>query len=106
MNDNRTLILSIVGTGLAVITALSLQIAGVNARIDDMRIDVAEQIATINTRIDDLRGNVNQLRAEIREDNRDLRARLRTVEIEFGKVEQRLETLERVLLPRPGPAAG
>ena len=77
--------LAIVGTGLAattiVITILSILIAGVNTRIDDVRDDVG------------------QLRDEMREDNRDMRTRLRGVEVAFGKVEQRLETLERVILP-------
>ena len=30
--------------------------------------------------------------------------RLRAVEVEFGKVDQRLATLERLLLPAPNPA--
>ena len=105
MSDTRALILTIVGTGLAVITVLSMQIAGVNTRIDDVRADVAGQIANTNTRIDDLRNDVDNLRTERRDDNRDLRTRLRAVEVAFSKVEQRLETLERVLLPPPEPAA-
>ena len=41
---------------------------------------------------------------ELRTDYRRLDDRLRAVEIAFGKVEQRLETLERVMLPAVDPA--
>ena len=40
----------------------------------------------------------------LRTDLRRLDDRLRTVEVEFGKVEQRLSTLERLHLPTPNPA--
>ena len=79
MSDTRALILTIVGTGLAVVTivvaVLSMLIAGVNTRIDDLRDDVRS--------MDDW---------------------LRAVEIGFGKVEQRLDTIERAILPAATPA--
>ncbi len=40
----------------------------------------------------------------VRTDLRRLDDRLRAVEVEFGKVEQRLSTLERLHLPSPEPA--
>ena len=42
--------------------------------------------------------------AAVRDDLRRMDDRLRAVEIAFGKVDQRLETLERLHLP--GPDAG
>ena len=42
--------------------------------------------------------------AELRTDYRRLDDRSRAVEIALGKVEQRLETLERVMLPAVAPA--
>ena len=39
--------------------------------------------------------------AELRTDVRRLDDRLRAVEVEFGKVDQRLATLERLHLPTP-----
>ena len=85
MSDTRTLVVAIVDTGLAVITVhvavMSMLIGGVNARIDDLRADVV------------------RFRSEMREDVADLRERLRAVEIGFAKIEQRLETLERAILP-------
>lgn len=62
----------IIGTILAATVALSVQMAG-------------------------LRGD----HAELRTDVRRLDDRLRVVEVEFGKVEQRLATLERLHLPTP-----
>ena len=40
----------------------------------------------------------------IETDIRNIDARLRGVEIEFGKVDQRLATLQRLHLPTPNPA--
>lgn len=65
----------IIGTILAAAVALSVQIAGLRGDLAEMRIDVR--------RLDD---------------------RLRIVEVEFGKVDQRLATLERLHLPTPNPA--
>ena len=64
-------------------------IGGVNARIDDL----SARVDRIETRMD---------RIETRLDGFD--ERLRNVEIAFGKVDQRLLTIERVVLP--GPDAG
>ena len=59
-----------IGTIVAAVIALSVQMAGI-------------------------RGDI----AEIRTDIRRLDDRLRTVEVAFAKVDQRLLTLERILLP-------
>ncbi len=66
-------------------------------------------IAGVNTRIDDMRAEMADMRADFRADMRDMRAgmaafdaRLDAVEVALGKVDQRLLTIERVVLP---PAA-
>ena len=83
-SDTRALVLTIIGTGLTVVAVLSMQIAGVNTRIDD-----------VNLRIGDLRTEIRDLRADhVRFDER-----LDAVQVAVAKVEQRLDTLERVLLP-------
>ena len=69
----------IIGVIVGAVIALSVQIAGV-------RTDQRSQFA------------------EIRTDIRRLDDRVRAVEVEFGKVDQRLATLERLHLPTPGPA--
>ena len=90
-SDTKAIIGSIVGTGLVVAGLLSAQIAAVNTRIDDL----ADRIDRIENRMD---------RIETRLDGFD--ERLRNVEIAFGKVDQRLLTLERILLPPREPAGG
>ena len=83
MSDTRTIVLTIVGTGVGLAVLLTgvmfALIGGVNDRIDDL-----------STRMD---------RMETRLDGMD--ERLRNVEIAFGKVDQRLLTIERVVLPGP-----
>ena len=107
--DTKAIVGTIVGTGLLVAGLLSAQIssghASLNTRIDDLdgRID------DLNGRIDDLNGRIDDLndrvdRIEARLDRFD--ERLRGVEIAFAKVDQRLETLERTLLPPASPPPG
>ena len=83
MRDTRTLVLTIVGTGVGLAVLLTgvmfALIGGVNARIDDL----SARIDRIETRLD------------------GMDERLRNVEIAFGKVDQRLLTIERVVLPAP-----
>ena len=58
------------------------------------------QIAGVNTRIDDVWADIRDLRT----DHVRFEQRLDAVEVAFGRVEQRLETLERVFLPPREPA--
>ena len=81
-SDTKWIIGTIVPAILVVAGLLSVQISGVDARIDD------------------LNGRMERLESDIR----GMDARLRAVEIAFAKVDQRLETLERALLPAPGTA--
>ena len=101
--DTKAIIGTIAGTGLLVAGLLSAQIssglASLNTRIDDLS-------AALNGRIDDLSARVGRIevrldRFEVRLDRFD--ERLRAVEIAFAKVDQRLETLERTLLPPASP---
>jgi len=78
-SDTKWIIGTIVPAILVVAGLLSVQISGVNARIDDL-----------SSRMERLETDV-----------RGMDARLRSVEIAFAKVDQRLETLERALLPVP-----
>ena len=86
-NDTKWIIGTVVGAVVAmtgvVVSFLAILIGGVNARIDD-----------VNTRIGSVETHV-----------RGMDDRLRAVEIAFGKVDQRLETLERAILPASSPPA-
>ena len=90
MNET-TVIRSIIGSGTGVaavvVGVLAIVASGINSRLN-----------TMNARIEALRGDV-------RDEHLGLDTRLRNVEIEFGKVGQRLETLERAVLPQAPPAA-
>ena len=88
MSDMRTLVLTIVGTGRGPRRAADRRHVrahrrGVNARIDDLRTDLSSRMDRIEDRLEGMDG------------------RLRNVEIAFGKVDQRLLTIERVVLPGP-----
>ncbi|MCY4078400.1 MAG: hypothetical protein OXH04_23540 [Acidobacteria bacterium] len=103
-NDTKWIIGTVVVLAGLLATQFATQIAGVNTRIDDLRADLAAQIAGVNPRIDGLSARVDRIetridRIETRLDGFD--DRLRSVEIAFGKVDQRLLTLERVILPAP-----
>ena len=69
----------IIGVIVGAVLALSVQIGGLRT---DLRVQVAA----------------------VQEDLRRMDDRLRAVEVEFGKVDQRLATLERLHLPTPDPA--
>ena len=85
--DTKAIIGTIVGTGLVLAGLLSAQIAGVNARVDDVRADMRE---------------MREMR-EIRASMERFDARLDAVEVALGKLDQRLLTIERVVLPGTAP---
>ena len=58
-------------------------------------------IAVVVTLVGDVRAGVDGLRDDMREDHARFGARLRAVEVALGKVDQRLLTIERVVLPAP-----
>ena len=101
-----------VGSAIGLGVLLLALFANFNARFDDFNArldDQSAQIAGLHTEIAGLRadvtGEIADLRAEVRADMRRLDDRLRAVEIAFGKVDQRLLTLERVLIPAPDAGA-
>ena len=103
--DTKAIIGTVVAAAVSLGGLLSMQLAGVNTRIDD----VNTRIDDVNTRIDDVRteliDRIDAVEADLSEVRNDLRRmddRLRAVEIAFGKVDQRLETLERLHLPGAG----
>ena len=80
-NDAKWIIGTIVPAILVVAGSLSVQISGVNTRIDDMN------------------GRLERLETDVR----SMDDRLRAVEVAFAKIDQRLETLERAILPAAAP---
>ena len=66
-----------------------------NSRFGEMNIRFNDLRGEMNTRFNSLEGNVDNLRTDVRQ----MGERLRNVEIEFAKVDQRLLTLERAVIP-------
>ena len=110
-NDTKWIIGTVIVLAGLLATQFAAQFAGVNTRIDDVRTDLTAQIAGLDARIDDVSARMDRIetrmdRIETRMDRIEIRLdrfddRLRSVEIAFGKVDQRLLTLERVILPVP-----
>ena len=90
--DTKAIIGTIVAAAVSLGGLLSVQFAGVNTRIDDLRTEIAT-----------VKADLSADNADIRTDLCRMDDRLRAVEIAFGKVDQRLETLAR--LHRPAGAS-
>ena len=84
----------IIGTGVAIITT----IVGTGAVLAGL---LLTSIAGVNARIDDVRGELRNFRSEVNTRMDGFDTRLRNVEIAFGKVDQRLLIIERFVLPTP-----
>ena len=95
-SDTKWIIGTVVVLGGLLSAQMAGQIAAVNARIDDMN----SRFGDMDNRFDDMAARMDRI--ETRLDGFD--TRLRNVEIAFGKVDQRLLTLERILLPPREPA--
>ena len=100
--DTKWIIGTIVPAILVAAGLLSAQIAGVNDRIDDLRADLTARMDRLETRLD-TRMDRLEARLDARMDRLD--ERLRNVEIAIGQIDQRLLTIERVVLPAPEPPA-
>ena len=74
-------------------------VRGSTTRIDDVRDDLSAQIAGVHVRVDDVRADIRDMRASMERSD----SRLDAVEVAFGKVDQRLLTIERVVIPSPAP---
>ena len=86
-----------IGTILAVAIALSMQIsmqtAGLRAEMNQLRTEINQWFSEMNQRFSEMNRRLDSFDE-----------RLRAVEIGFAKVDQRLEIIERVVLPdAPAP---
>ena len=87
----------------AIVVTLGVGTCSTNARIDDLNRRFDDLNADVNRRFDDLNADVNRRFDDLRGDHIRFDERLRAVEIGFGKVDQRLLTIERVVLPPESP---
>ena len=93
-----------IGTILTVAIALSLQIgmqmSGLRAEMNQLRTEMNQLRTEMNQRFSEMNQRFSEMNRRL--DSFD--ERLRAVEIGFAKVDQRLEIIERVVLPdAPAP---
>lgn len=91
MTDTWAIIGTMVTIGSIIVALGAIAInqnSQLNTRISDLR-------AEMNIRFTDIEGDIGNLRTDVRQ----MGERLRNVEIEFAKVDQRLLTLERAVIP-------
>ncbi len=99
MTDNRMIIATVVGTGIAMTTVIVAFIGiiagGINNRIDDVNATVNNRIGDINSRFDDLNASVNtrfdDLNASVNTRFDDLNA---SVNRRFDNVNSRIDDLQ------------
>ena len=101
-------IASVVGSAMAVIAVVVTLVGGVREDLRDVRedmrsmhADMRSMHAVIEGLRDDMHAAVEGLRDDMREDHARFDTRLDALEVAFGKVDQRLQTIERVVLPAP-----
>ena len=93
-----------IGTFIAVAIALSMQIstqtAGLRTEMSQLRTEMNQLRTEMNQRFSEMNQRFSEMNRRL--DSFD--ERLRSVEIAFAKVDQRLEIIERVVLPdAPAP---
>ena len=106
---------AIVGTGiglagliLTVMMTMNSRFDDVNQRFDDVNRrfdDVNQRFDDVNRRFDDLRQDQHERFRAIEQRLRSFDDRLRAIEIGFGRIDQRLEIIERTVLPGREPPA-
>ena len=99
MTDTRTIVVSIIGTGIAVITVvvgfMAILAGGINNRIDDLN-------ATVNTGINDLNASFgarfDDVNTRIDDLNTSFNARIDDVNARIDEVETDLRELRTLLI--------
>ena len=80
MSDTRTIVLSIIGTGIATVTIIvsfaAIIAGGINDRIDDVNDRIDDVNANVNSRIDDVNANVNSRIDDINDRIDDIHTRI------------------------------
>ncbi len=90
--DTWTIIGTIVTMGSILV---ALGVSQLNTQIGDLRYEMNARLTDLDGDVANLDRGIDKLGTEVRQVN----GRLAGVEIEFGKVDQRLSTLERAIIP-------
>ena len=91
---------TIIGTAVAMTTILTTSLGGRMISLDARMGNIENELRAVRAEVHaELREEIQSTRAELREDIRLVDARVRTVETGFARVDQRLEILERAIIP-------
>ncbi|MCY4120744.1 MAG: hypothetical protein OXG72_07460 [Acidobacteria bacterium] len=95
MSDNRMIIATVVGTGIAMTTVIvafvGIIAGGINSRIDDVNTTINNRIGDMNRRFDDLNASVNSRFDAVNQRIDDLNA---SVNNRFDAVNRRIDDLQ------------
>ena len=122
-NDTKAIIATILATGLGVSgllgTLLGNRIANVEAEVRSIRTEVQAVRTDLGAEVQALRtdlrtevqalrtelgGRIDRLRDEMLENSHRLDERMRAIEQAFARIDQRLDMLERAVIPSAEPA--
>ncbi len=114
-SDTKAIIGTILATGIGMGMLATSRIAGNRSEIAGNRSEIRAVRSEIRGIEDGLAteirafrseagSRIDALRDDMRENYRLLDGRIRTIEIAFAKVDQRLETLEQAVIPSAEPA--
>ena len=90
MSDTRTIVVSIVGTGLATVTVMvaftAIIASGINARFDDLASGINARFDDVNRRIDDVNRRIDDVNRNVNGRIDDLDARMTRVEADIREL--------------------
>ena len=99
--DTKAIIGTIIATAVALAGLVITQINGVETEIQNVRTELTGRIDRLDTELND---RIDRLRDEMLENYHRLDGRMRTIEQGFARIDQRLDTLERAIIPSAEPA--
>ena len=110
--DTKAIIGTILATAIALGSLVVNRIGNVETEVRSVRTELNGRIDSLgnqlNGRMDRLENQLNdrmdRLRDEMLENYHRLDGRMRTIEQGFARIDQRLETLERAIIPSAEPA--
>ena len=99
--DTKAIIGTIIATAVALAGLVITQINGVETEIQNVRTELTDRIDRLDTELND---RIDRLRDEMLENYHRLDGRMRTIEQGFARIDQRLDTVERAIIPSAEPA--
>ena len=110
--DTKAIIGTILATAVALGGLVVNRIGNVETEVRSVRTELNGRIDSLGNQLNDrmdrlenqLNGRMDRLRDEMLENYHRLDGRMRTIEQGFARIDQRLDTLERAIIPSAEPA--